>query len=115
MPSENAAKSEQMPANTRFKRQFEMLQQPSGQTNSAGRAQAAAVRWPLRAGDCTQRLPEENSAAIDAENFAQEQKKLFGHALGVERVGENPGKPTQNTECLRGGLDWAWFSEFRNC
>ena len=47
------------------------------------------------------RAVQKNGGAVDAQDFAEEQQKLFQHRLGVQRVREDGRKIAQHVERLR--------------
>src|SRR3974377_2454783 len=78
-----------------------MFQQARGKSDGGGRAQtvvpARRHRFAQRQGGAIQK----NSGAIDTENLAEEQQKLFEHGLRIQGMGENGRKIAQNAQGLR--------------
>ena len=51
---------------------------------------------------------QKNRGAVDAQDFAEKQKELLQHRLGIQRVGEDGRKIAQHFECWRGLTAHAW-------
>ena len=99
--AENSAQPDKLAADAGVEREFKIFKQARRKADGGGGAQAAAVLRRSRIGERRERAVQENGGAIDAEDFAEEQKELLQHRLGIQRMGEDGRKIAQHVEGLR--------------
>src|ERR1017187_2789305 len=86
---QDAPQAKEIPANSCFKRQLEMLQQTRGQTYGASGPQSPALGHRRAMAEGRERLPQKDRRAIDAQDLPQQQEKLLEHPFRIERVGQD--------------------------
>ena len=80
-----------------------MLEQARSETDGAGGAEPAGISWTRGDTESAGLLAQEQGSAIHSDQFAQEQKKLLEHGLGIQGVRENSGKIAEKPQGLRRG------------
>ena len=97
---QNPAEPDELAANAGFEREFKMLEQTAGESQGANRPQTPAFLACLL-GEGRRGRAHEDDRAVDAHDLAKHQQKLPQHRLGIEGMGEDARKITQQAERLR--------------